>query len=263
MSNVLTKICDDKLEHIISLKKNRSQQSLMVDANLAPATRGFKLALDKKVSSHGTALIAELKKASPSKGLIRENFSPSQLAIEYQTGGAACLSVLTDEPYFQGKNQYLAMARDSVTLPVLRKDFILDTYQVFESRLIGADCILLIMAILSDTQVSELASCAHELQMDVLMEIHDEEELSRVTGTDCSLLGINNRNLKTLEVDISTTERLAPNVPKDLSVVCESGIYTSHDINKVKLSDVHIFLVGESLMRQEDVADATKSLLKN
>ena len=261
MADILSKICKDKLDFIVASKIARSEGALLAEVKMASPPRGFQQMLEQRVLSHSTALIAELKKASPSKGLIRELFSPTLLAKDYESGGAACLSVLTDEPYFQGNIEYLAMARNAVSLPVLRKDFILDSYQVIESRAMGADCILLIMAILSDAQAKELSECAREMQMDVLVEIHDEEELDRVMEMRPSLLGINNRNLKTLEVNLSVTERLAPLVSSDWSIVCESGIYSSGDIKKIKLSGVHQFLVGESLMRQEDVVRATQTLL--
>ena len=261
MANILSRICEDKLEFVLASKKARPESALLAEAKMTSPTRGFQQVLEKRVLSHSTGLIAELKKASPSKGLIREAFSPASLAKDYESGGATCLSVLTDEPYFQGNNEYLKVARSTVSLPVLRKDFILDSYQVIESRAIGADCILLIMAILSDAQAKELSDCAREMQMDVLIEIHDEGELDRAMRMRPSLLGINNRNLKTLEVHLSVTERLAPLVSSDWSIVCESGIYTSADIEKIKLSGVHQFLVGESLMRQNDVVRATQTLL--
>ena len=261
MSDVLARICDDKRHHVAERKRAVSHAALAERAQAAEAPRGFARALAAVADSGRPALVAELKKASPSKGLIRADFDPPTLAAAYAKGGAACLSVLTDKPYFQGEDRYLTEAHAAVALPVLRKDFMLDPYQVTEARALGADCILLIMAALGDDQAAELAAAAAELGMDTLVEVHDEHELERALAIDASLLGINNRNLKTLEVDLATTERLAPLAAGGPPVVCESGLYGPQDIARMTTLGVYRFLVGESLMRQPDVAAATAALL--
>lgn len=261
MADVLASICQDKLQWVTNAKSERSESDLLGEIQTTSNPRGFAAALDRGASEKGTGLIAELKKASPSKGLIRTDFVVPSLANDYEKGGASCLSVLTDRIYFQGENSYLTAARNAVKLPVLRKDFILDPYQVIESRAIGADCILLIMAAILDTQADELSACTRELGMDLLIEIHDEFELERALKLQPALLGINNRNLKTLEVDLTTTERLAPQVPTEWTIVCESGIYTSHHISRMKEIGINRFLVGESLMREPNVVLATRDLL--
>jgi indole-3-glycerol phosphate synthase len=258
MNNVLETITNYKREHIEARKAERSERAMFAAARYCPSPRGFIGA----VSRRKTALIAEIKKASPSRGVIRADFDPPALAVAYETGGAACLSVLTDTPYFQGEDSYLAAARNACALPVLRKDFMLDPYQIAESRVLGADCILLIMAALEDTQAVELERATHELGMDALVEVHDEAELERALKHLTSpLIGINNRDLKTLEVDLATSERLVKRMPEGRIVVCESGVNTHQDIRRMQNAGIYCFLVGESLMRQNDVTLATRKLL--
>ena len=261
MSGVLARICDDKRRHIAARKKAVPTAALQEQARAAPAPQGFAAALAAVAEPGGLALIAELKKASPSRGLIRADFDPTALAAAFAAGGACCLSVLTDRSDFQGEDRFLREARRAVPLPVLRKDFMLDPYQVIEARALGADCILLIMAALDDAQAAELEAAARELGMDVLVEVHDEHELARALRLETSLIGVNNRNLKTLEVDLATTERLAPLVAAGRAIVCESGLRRHADLARMAALGVRRFLVGESLMRQTDVAAATAALL--
>ncbi|MFZ4125617.1 MAG: indole-3-glycerol phosphate synthase TrpC [Rickettsiales bacterium] len=257
----LQEICDVKREHVAKRKAIAPLRVLEELAAQQSATRGFHDAIKKRIAGDRVALIAEIKKASPSKGVIREDFNPPELANFYELGGATCLSVLTDEPYFQGHDEYLKEAREVVNLPVLRKDFMVDPYQITESRALGADCILLIMAALSDAQAQELEAAAHALKMDVLVEVHDEEELHRALKLKSKLLGVNNRSLKTLQVDIATSLKLRPLIPAGYTPVCESGIFTRDDIAKMRAADIHCFLIGESLMRQADVTAATEKLI--
>lgn len=262
MSDVLTRICIEKRSWIKRAKKRYPEGELLKRKKFAEPTRGFRSALTSAVARSNVAIVAELKKASPSKGLIRKNFIPAELASDYKSGGATCLSVLTDVDFFQGSDNYLMEARDSTTLPVLRKDFILDPYQVIESRSIGADCILLIMASIGDDQSQELMACAKELDMDVLVEIHDEKELERALKISGEfLVGINNRNLRTLEVNLQNTERLAPQVPSNYQIISESGISSPDDIKRIQDCGVNRFLVGETLMLQENLVEATRALL--
>ena len=262
MTNTLDAICAEKRAHIARQKQAVSVETLYERARHVTPPRGFHAALKQRVAEGGIGLIAEVKKASPSRGLIRADFDPAHLARAYAEGGATCLSVLTDTPYFQGEDAYLVAARAACTLPVLRKDFMLDPYQLLEARSLGADCILLIMAALEDAQAQELASTARELGMDVLVEVHDEAELERALAhVPSALVGVNNRNLKTLAVDLATSEALAPRMPASLTRVCESGIATPADIARMQAVGFHCFLVGESLMREADVATATQALL--
>lgn len=259
--SVLARICDEKRIEVGRRKAGRPLDSLLDAARNAYPPRGFAEALQVSSAQGKYGVIAEIKKASPSKGLIRADFEPAALARAYKSGGAACLSVLTDEPYFQGADEHLIDARAAVDLPVLRKDFILDPYQVIRSRAIGADCILLILAAIDDPLASELAAAASEYGMDVLVEVHNREEMDRALRLDAPVIGINNRNLKTLDVDLSTTEILAPLAPKEKLIVCESGLSAADDLALMARIGVRCFLIGESLMRQDDVAKALRLLL--
>ena len=269
MINTLEKICADKQRRIAAQKSKISLEILKEKIAQQEKPRGFKLALQAKIRAGKPALIAEIKKASPSKGLIRADFDPATIAREYKAGGAACLSMLTDTPYFQGADEYLQAARAAVDLPVLRKDFMLDSYQIYESRALGADAILLIMAALSDAQASELELLAIDLGMDVLVEIHNREELERAISINSrnfaegagKMLGINNRNLKTLEVSLNTSKELAKFIPAAALGICESGIETNQHIKEMQEFGLNTFLVGESLMRKENIELATKELL--
>jgi indole-3-glycerol phosphate synthase len=259
--NKLTQILETKAGEVAERRKIRSVTDL--DAVAASPVRGFHAALQAKIDAGGFALIAEIKKASPSKGLIREDFNPTDHARAYAAGGAACLSVLTDAPYFQGHEDYLVAARAACALPVLRKDFMIDPWQVAEARAIGADAILIIVAALDDGAMREIEAAAIERRMDVLVEVHDEAELDRALGTLRSrLIGVNNRDLRTFETDLGVTERLARLVPPETLLVGESGIATHADCQRLAQSGVRTFLVGESLMRQDDVVAATSALLE-
>ena len=259
--SILEKIRNYKLADIAVRKTARPIDMLESDARAASPVRGFRAALQRTTSTGNYGLVAELKKASPSKGLIRPDFDPAALAKAYEAGGATCLSVLTDGPSFQGDDSYLVAAREAVRLPVLRKDFIYDPWQVVESRALGADCILIILASVSDAQAAELEDAAAGWAMDVLLEVHDEAELDRALALRAELIGINNRNLKTFDVSLDTSRRLAPRIPAGRLPICESGLFTSGDLADMARCGARTFLIGESLMRQADVAAATRALL--
>jgi len=260
-SDTLARITADTAKHVAARKGSRPLAVVEVAAKAAETPRGFAKALNAAIAAGRYGLIAEIKKASPSQGLIRADFDPASLARAYERGGATCLSVLTDEPYFQGSDEFLTQARAASRLPVLRKDFMIDPYQIVESRALGADCILLIMACLDDRLAAELARLAHRWGMDVLVEVHDAAELDRALRIESDLVGVNNRNLKTLTVDLATTERLAPRVPKDRVLVAESGLGSPADLLRMTKVGALAFLIGESFMRKPDVEAAVRELI--
>lgn len=250
--DVLKKILATKVEENTARSAKVSEQDLRSMIADQDAVRGFRASMDRKIAAGESAVIAEIKKASPSKGVIRPDFDPPAIAASYAAGGAACLSVLTDEDYFQGCTDYLIAARAACDLPVIRKDFIIDSYQVYEARAMGADCILLIVSALEDAQMRDLHQLATSLEMDVLVEAHDAEEVERALALDLSLLGINNRNLRTFDVTLDTTIDLLPSIPENVLLVTESGIVTTDDVALMRQHQVNAFLVGESFMRAEE-----------
>ena len=258
--DILVKILNRKLEEIVERNEKVSVRELSQRAADQPTTRGFVNAMLRKVEAGLPAVIAEIKKASPSKGVMRPNFYPAEIAKSYAKGGAACLSVLTDIDFFQGSDDYLQQARAACDLPVIRKDFIIDPYQVFEARVIGADCILLIVAALGDDQMRELSDLANHLGMDVLIEVHDEEELERALRIPNKLIGINNRNLRTFETSLDTTLSMLDKIPQDRLVVTESGIHTPEHVKLMREHNVNAFLVGEAFMVADDPGEKLKEL---
>jgi indole-3-glycerol phosphate synthase len=256
MSDILNKILATKADEVAAAKKYRSFASLRADVEsnteLRAGLRSFEASMRGKIAAGQPAVIAEVKKASPSKGVIRADFRPAEIAASYASHGAACLSVLTDVQYFQGSEEYLKQARAACGIPVLRKDFMVDMYQIYEARAMGADCILLIVAALDHGLMAEMEACAHELGMDVLIESHDGDELDAALKLKSNLIGINNRNLRTFEVTLETTLNLLPRVPSNRMVITESAILTPADVKRMRDADVHSFLVGEAFMRAQD-----------
>jgi indole-3-glycerol phosphate synthase len=258
--DVLKKIIARKHEEIAERSQQVSLEAMIELAKTADGCRGFVEAMKAKIAAGQAAVIAEIKKASPSKGVMREHFVPAEIAVSYEKGGAACLSVLTDKDFFQGSEDYLQQARAACSLPVIRKDFIIDPYQVYEARAINADCILLIVAALDDAQLAELAALATELGMDVLVEVHDMAELQRALPLNLPLVGINNRNLRTFEVSLQTTLDMLDSIPKDRIVVTESAIHSAEDVALMRSHDVNAFLVGEAFMRADEPGEQLAKL---
>lgn len=259
-ATILKKIISRKYEEIAANQAKSSIEQLNAAADLQSAPRGFVAAMQAKLANDKSAVIAEIKKASPSKGVIREDFRPAEIAAGYEKGGAACLSVLTDVDFFQGANEYLLQAREACSLPVIRKDFIVDEYQIYEARAIGADCILLIVAALEDEQIKKLDACAKSLGMDVLIEVHNLEELQRALPLGNTLIGINNRDLHSFNTSLQTTFDLLSHIPESCIVVTESGIHSAEDVNAMRAHDVNAFLVGEAFMRADDPGAELRAL---
>ena len=260
MSDILNTILARKAEEIAERNARTPLAELITRAGDASPARGFADALHERIATGDAAVIAEIKKASPSKGVIRPDFRPGEIAMSYEFGGAACLSVLTDVDFFQGADAYLQQAREACTLPVLRKDFTIDPYQVYEARVLGADCILLIAAALDDVQLVELSGLAMQLDMDVLVEVHDIDELERALQVPAPLIGINNRNLRTFEVSLENTLAMKDAVPKDRLLVTESGIVVADDVARMRAAGVNAFLVGETFMRADEPGEALRQL---
>jgi len=259
MSDILKKIIATKTAEVAAGKASTGTAEIAVMAADMPPVRGFAHRIRTLISA-GPAVISEIKKASPSAGIIRENFHPDQIAVSYESAGAACLSVLTDAEYFKGANEYLQQARSACSLPALRKDFLLDPWQVYESRVLGADCILLIVAALERAQLLDLDGLAREIGLDVLVEVHNEAELDDALATGASLIGVNNRDLHTFTTDLAVSERLRPMIPQDRTMVTESGIHSREDVARLGQCGIHAFLVGEAFMRREDPGGALRSL---
>ena len=260
MSNILDEILAAKVEQIKAARHLRSEADLLREAQARQDLRGFATAIEDKIAANKPAVIAEIKKASPSKGVIREDFKPAQIAASYAAGGATCLSVLTDVKFFQGSHDYLRQARAACSLPVLRKDFMIDPYQIISARAMGADCILLIAAALEKQRMQELEACAMELSLDVLVEVHNAQELEQALTLKTNLLGINNRNLKTFEVSLDTTLALLGQIPSGKRIVTESGILVRDDVKLMRDHGVNAFLVGETFMRAPDPGTALSEL---
>jgi len=258
--DILKKILARKHEEIVERSENLDLESIAKYAEMAAPVRGFIAAIEKQLADKKSAVIAEIKKASPSKGVLRENFIPSEIAKTYASNGATCLSVLTDADFFQGGENFLKQARSVCELPVIRKDFIIDPYQVYEARMINADCILLIVAALDDKKLKTLLDLSHQLEMDVLMEVHDDQELERALASGAKLIGINNRNLRTFETSLDTTLGMLEKIPDDCIVVTESGILAPADVQLMQKNNVNAFLVGEAFMRAEDPGEKLKEL---
>ena len=258
--DILKKIISRKQEEISERQKNKKIEALIDEAKSASPVRGFVDSMKKRIAAGDAAVIAEIKKASPSKGVMRENFNPAEIAKSYEKGGASCLSVLTDVDFFQGSDAYLQEARAACSLPVIRKDFIVDPYQVYEARAMGADCILLIVSVLDNQQLNQLYSLATALGMDVLIEVHDEQELQRSLPLGAHLVGINNRNLRTFETSLNTTIDMLKQIPDDRIVVTESGIHTAQDVALMRDNEVNAFLVGEAFMRADEPGNELNTL---